>query len=166
MRSVAFLLLPALLLGGCAVLVPRTTPPPYAGNDGYNGGSVTPPQSGGSSVTPPPPSYGVTGSGIMGQWRVSTIDGKALELPEGVTVAIEPAMLNVRSGCIQMAWKYADTGGVLATSPAPVASCRRGYFPQETLLSQILSERVQVSYPGQDGLELSANGHRVLLFRQ
>ncbi len=160
MRSVAFLLLPALLLGGCSVLVPRTTPPPYAGN-----GSYTAPQNPENNPTPPP-SYGAPQSGIMGQWRVSTIDGKALELPEGVTVAIEPSTLNVRSGCIQMAWKYADTGGVLATSPAPVVSCRRGYFPQETLLSQVLSDRVQVSYPGQNGLELSANGHRVLLFRQ
>ena len=167
MRSVPLLLLPALLLGGCSFLVPRTTPPPYAGN-----GSYTAPQGSGGGMTSPPPDYASEGSsgsvqsGIMGQWQVSTIDGKALEIPEKVTVAIEPATLTVRSGCIAMAWKYADTGGVLATSSAPVVSCRRGYFPQETLLSQILSERVQVSYPGQGGLELSANGHRVLLFRQ
>ena len=164
MRFVASLLLPALLLGGCSVLVPRTTPPPYAGN-GAAQGAYTPPQPGGGSVTQP--SYGgATQSGLVGQWRVSTIDGKALELPEGVTATIDPSTIHVGSGCIQMAWKYTDTGGVLATSPAPVVSCRRGYFPQETLISQVLSDRVQMSYPGQGSIELSANGHRLVLFRQ
>ena len=162
MRSVACLLLPALMLGGCSFLVPRTNPPAGASGGGYYGQAPSPPP----ATIPTGGDYTPAATGLQGQWRVSAIDGKAVELPEPITLAIDPAAITVHSGCIGMAWDYADNGGVLTTSSAPVISCRRGYFPQEQTLSHILSDRVQVSHSQQGGLELSGSGHRVLLFRQ
>ncbi len=177
MRKLVPLLLPALLLGGCALLVPRTTSPAGGSygrgtaDGGYmppRGGYDTPPPS--ASAAPIPEADGVTATyapaNVQGSWRVSTINGKAIELPNPVTIAIDPAAIKVQSGCIAMAWHYTFMRGALNTSQAPIVSCRRGYLPQEQTLFEALSSNVQVRQTVQNGMEMIGNGHRIVLFRQ
>ncbi len=174
MRYLACLLAPALMLGGCSVLVPRTTPPPDAAGSWSTAGQGTVP----SAV----PDTGATNMGssagaggnfatgaptvVQGEWRVASVDGKVIELPHAITVTIDPATINVHSGCIGMGWNYTAAGSTITTNYAPVVSCMRGYFPQEQALFNALSGPMQASRTSSGGLELTGNGHRVLLFSQ
>lgn len=168
MRYLACLLAPALMLGGCSVLVPRTAPPPDAAGSWNTAGQTPPPSTVPNTAAPNMGGNTATGAPtvLQGEWRVGSIDGKVIELPHAITVTIDPAMINVRSGCVAIAWNYTAAGGAITTRYAPVMSCMRGYFPQEQALFNALSGPMQAHRTASGGLELTGNGHRVLLFSQ
>jgi hypothetical protein len=103
---------------------------------------------------------------LAGEYRVAGIDGADVNLPHAITASVGPERMEFTSDCIRMAWTYRFESQVLVTETAPVASCRRALLAEEQALSEAVEAAGIVRRTEANGVELSGEGHTVLLFGQ
>jgi len=103
---------------------------------------------------------------LVGEYRVASVDGGDLDLPQGITASVTDSRLAVQSDCIRLAFDYRLDGPALALTPAPVPSCRRGLSPAEQAIQGAFTAAVQVARTPDGGVQFTGNGRSVTLFSQ
>ncbi|KHL24865.1 hypothetical protein PK98_13360 [Croceibacterium mercuriale] len=103
---------------------------------------------------------------LAGSYRVGSAGGAPVDQPEAIAATLTASRIDVQSGCIRFAYDYRLAGGVLTTTSAPVASCRRALTPAEQAVQQAFAAAKQVARTAGNGVEFSGNGRSVTLFAQ
>lgn len=103
---------------------------------------------------------------LAGEWRIASVDGASIDHPEGITATLTASRIDVQSGCIRFAFDYRLDGAVLATTPAPVASCRRALMPAEQAVQQAFAAATNVTRTAANGVQFAGGGRSVTLFTQ
>ena len=107
---------------------------------------------------------------IVGEWRVAGLDGKALDMPIGLTVSITPQRITYPTVCGGYAWNYSYSQGGLTLQQMrePDPSClASATAPREVFeVAGALNEALGVSRTAENGIELSGGERSVTLFSQ
>lgn len=93
----------------------------------------------------------------FGDWRVLSINGRAVEGQEPVWLVFGFGRMEAFSGCVVMARSLVLTPDHILFGPAPLDApvCERGYTDQEQVLADGLSGDMAITASGPNGLRLS-----------
>jgi hypothetical protein len=80
----------------------------------------------------------IAATAIAGEYRLASVGDAPVDLPEPMRAAITATRIDLQSGCIRLAFDYRLEGGRLATTAAPVPSCRRALLPAEQTVQDVL----------------------------
>ena len=93
-------------------------------------------------------------------------DGAVAMQPDAISATLTASRIDVQAGCIRFAYDYRLDGGALATTAAPVASCRRALMPLEQAVQQALAGASQVARTATDAIVFTGDGGSVTLRRR
>jgi len=105
-------------------------------------------------------------SGLVGEYRVAGADGQDIDLPHGITAAIDQTTIRVAADCLNFAWNYRFESSRLVTEATPVRSCKRGLLPAEEAVRAAFDAAETVSRTPANGIMFAGGGRKVTLFSQ
>ncbi|MFC4256938.1 hypothetical protein GRI97_14560 [Altererythrobacter xixiisoli] len=118
----------------------------------------------------------ITGQGgLIGEYRVASINGLPLDGEIGIALSIKGALLSFEPTCAGFVWNIGFTGDRLRTSrhraaqgpdgmPPPV--CAIAVAPEQAALARALDAVSRAERTPSNGILLSGEGSSVLLFSQ
>lgn len=117
---------------------------------------------------------------LIGEYRVAGIDGTEVGGGIGIALTVTDKMIWFDPRCAGFSWTYTFQGGVLGTDrpqkPRPaggplvagptVPTCRIAVHPEQQRLAAALDAVTAARRTMSGGIELSGNGHSVMLYSQ
>ncbi|MEO7276821.1 MAG: hypothetical protein ABIW33_02215 [Sphingomicrobium sp.] len=107
-------------------------------------------------------------AGVVGEWRIAGIGGKATDQPFAITASILPNEIHAFSQCVRWRWRAQIRDGETKLTPLPLAEppCARARTGEETAFERAMNEARYAVRRGDGSLVLAGPAGEIILFTQ